>query len=449
MDVTVEDLSSVKKMLHIQIPEEDVANELEKAYNNLKKTVKVKGFRPGKVPRTVLEGLFKKDVHAQVSTRLLQNSFMEAIKKTELNIVGNPRIDPPELDAKGPYKYNATVEINPEIKEIDFKGLTLKKLLYRVSEEEVRNQLKMLQKKLARLKIIEEDRPVQDGDFVLIDYEGFKDGEPFAETQKTENFGLKIGDGRILKDFDEKLIGMKPGDTKEIKVHFPDNYFNKKLADLEISFRVILKEIREEVLPEIDDEFAKQLGDYNTLEELKNAITDNLKEGYAKRVEQELNEQIFEALIAKTEFEVPESLIDYELGWILSDAERSFAQYNMTMEELGLTRESLSEKYRDIAEKQARRHLILNKIIEQESLTLSDEDLEKGFKEMSEISNQPLEQIKNYYEQNNDKLNFFKQALLEKQAIRLIIDNSRIEEMELEASPQSENNKADNDKSVS
>ena len=440
MDVTVEDLSGIKKILHIQIPEEDVVSELDKAYLNLKKTAKVKGFRPGKAPRAVLERLFKKDVHAQVSGRLLQDSFVEAIKETELDIVGNPMIDPPELEAQGPYKYDATVEIKPEIKDIDFNGLTLKKLLYRVSEEEIEAQLTMLQKRLAQLKTIEEDRPAREGDFVLLDYEGFKDGKPFAETQKTENFTLKIGDGRISKDFDEKLVGMQSGENKEAKVHFPEDYFNKNLANLEIAFQVTLKEIREEVLPAIDDAFAKQLGEYNSLEELKNAIQNNLKEGYAKRVEQELNEQIFEALIAKTEFEVPDSFIEYELEWILADAERSFAQYNMTMEEMGVTRESLAEKYRETAEKQARRHLILNKIVEQEKLTLSDEDLEKGFKEMSETSNQPLEQIKGYYEQNKDKLNFFKQALLEKQATSLIIDNSLIEEKELETTPQQDDN---------
>lgn len=443
MGVIVEDLSSIKKVLHIQIPEEDVASELDKAYKNLKKTAKVKGFRPGKAPRAVLERLFKKDVHAQVSNILLQNSFMEAIKETELNVVGNPRIDPAELDAQGPYKYDATVEINPEIQDIDFKGLTLKKLLYQVSEKEIDTQLEMLQKNLAKVNLVENERPAREGDSVLIDYEGFKDGKPFVETQKAENFTLKIGVGRILKDFDEKLRGMKPGDNKEIKVHFPEDYFNKKLANLEIAFQVMLKEIREEVLPAIDDEFAKQLGDYNSLEELRNAIKDNLKKGYAKRVEQEIDEQIFEALIAKTEFEVPDSFIEHELEWILADAERSFAQYNMTMEEMGVTRGSLSEKYRDTAEKQARWHLILKKIVEQEKLILPDADLENGFKEMSETSNQPLEQIKDYYEQNKDKLNFFKQALLEKQATRLIIDNSLIEEKELEAAPQSDEKKDD------
>jgi trigger factor len=432
MQVTIEDVSSVKKILHIEIPEDKVVRELDNAYKNLKKTAKIKGFRPGKAPRSVLERLYKKDVHIDVSSKLLQDSFVEAIKETDLNIVGNPKIDPPGLDEKGPYKYDATVEIKPEIEEIDFKGLTLKKNLYRVTDQEMDAQVAMLQKNLAQQKPITEDRAAQKDDFVLVDYEGFKDGKPFAETQKTENFTMKIGTGHIIKTFDEQLIGMKPGDNREIKVNFPEDYFNDKLANLEINFQVTLHEIREEVLPEIDNEFAKRLGQYETFDDLKNAITDNLDQGYAKRVEQEMNEQIFEALIAKSEFEVPDSMVDYELEGIIEEAERSFAYHNKSMEELGLSKEILSEKYRDTAEKKVKRHLILGKIIEQEDMTLTDQELEDGYKEMSQSFNQPLEDIKNYYKQNEDKIEFFKHTLLEKKAVNLIIKSSTIEEVEPE-----------------
>ena len=432
MQVTVEDVSSAKKILHIEIPEDKVVRELDNAYKNLKKTAKIKGFRPGKAPRSVLERLYKKDVHIDVSSKLLQDSFVEAIKETDLNIVGNPKIDPPGLDEKGPYKYDATVEIKPEIEEIDFKGLTLKKNLYRVTDQEMDAQVAMLQKNLAQQKPITEDRAAQKDDFVLVDYEGFKDGKPFAETQKTENFTMKIGTGHILKTFDEQLIGMKPGDKKEIKVNFPEDYFNDKLANLEINFQVTLHEIREEVLPEIDDEFAKRLGQYETFDDLKSAITDNLEQGYAKRVEQEINEQIFEALIAKSDFEVPDSMVDYELEGIIEEAERSFAYHNKSMEELGLSKEILSEKYRDTADKKVRRHLILGKIVEQEDMTLADQEMEDGFKEMAQTFNQPLEDIKNYYKQNEDKIEFFKHTLLEKKAVKLIIKSSTIEEVEPE-----------------
>lgn len=430
MQVTVEDINSVKKKLHIEIPNDVVSQELDQAYKNLKKTAKIKGYRPGKTPRSVLERLFKKDVHSDVSSKLLQDSLINAIKENDLKVIGTPKIDPPELDAKKPYQYDATVEVQPEIDELDFKGLKLKKNLYRVSDEEMSAQLKMLQKNLAQQKTVEEARPLQKEDFALIDYEGFKDKKPFAETQKTENFTLKVGNGQISKEFDEQLIGMNSGESREINIHFPEDYFNKQLANLDITFHVKLNEIREEVLPEINDEFAKELGKYETLDQLKKAISDNLKQGYEKRTEQELNEQIFTALIAKKDFEVPDIMVDYELNGIIADVERSFAYSNTSMEDLGFSKEKLSEKYRDTAMKQVKRHLILNKIIEQEKLTLSDEEIDNGFKEMSKAFNKPLEEISSFYKQNKENLELFKNTLLEKKSIKLIIENSIIENVE-------------------
>jgi trigger factor len=430
MQFKVEDVSGVKKVLHVEIPEDTVVRELDNAYKQLKKTAKVKGFRPGKTPRSVLERMFKKDVHNDVSSKLLQDSFMEALKETDLNIVGNPEIDPPQLDEKGPYKYDATVEIKPDIDNIDFKGLALKKALYQVTDEEMDAQLQMLQKNLAQQIPATDDRGVEENDFVLIDFEGFENGKPFSETQKTENFTMKIGAGAISKTLDEILIGKKPGEDIEITINFPEDHFNEKLANHEITFHVKLHEIREEVLPEIDDEFAKKLGQYETLGEVKNAITKNLKQGYEKRVEQELNEQIFQELIEKTEFELPQSMIEYELNGIIEEVEKTLSYYNKSMEDEGFTRESLAEKHLDTAEKKVRRHLILDKIIDQEELTLSDKELDAGFSEMAQAVNQPVEAIKSYYNQNQSNLDFFKHTLLEKQAIKLIIDSSTIEEIE-------------------
>ncbi len=429
MKVTVENVSSVKKIMNVEIPEETVVRELNDAYKKLKKTAKIKGFRPGKAPRSVLERLFKKDIHNDVSSKLIQDSFIEALKEADLDIVAKPDIDSPGLDEKGPYKYVTTVEIKPEIEEIDFKNLPLNKFLYHVTDEEIDVQLKMLQKNLAKQNPIAENRGVRENDFVLIDYEGFKDGKPFAETQKTENHTMKIGEGYILKEFDDQLIGMKTGDNREIKVKFPEDYHNGNLADLEITFQVKLHEIREEVLPEIDDEFAKNLGQYKTLGELKDAITENLNQGYAKRVEHEMNEQIFKALIAKTDFELPDSMVDHELDGIVEEVERTLSYHNKSLEDQGLSREIILEKHRELAEKKVRRHLILDKIVEQENMTLSDEEIENSFEEMAKGYNQPVEEIKKYYSQNNDNLEFFKQTLLEKRAIELIIESSTIKEV--------------------
>ena len=367
-----------------------------------------------------------------MTSKLIQSSFMDALKETDLKIVGTPQVDPPQLEDSGPYKYDATVEVSPDLKDIDYKGLRLNRTKYTVSDEEIDAQLKMLQKNFARHQPVEPARPAQAGDYVLVDYEGFKDGQPFAETAKTENFNLKIGEGPIGKDFDDQLVGMQPGESKEFAVKFPTDYFNNKLAGLDISFQVTLNEIREEILPAIDDVLAKKAGQYESLDELKKFITENLEQGYAKRVDQEMHEQIFGHLIAATDFEVPDAMVDMELEGIVNEAERSFSYRNISMEEMGLTKESIAEKYRDTALKQVKRHLILGKLIEQEDLSLTDDELEESLNEMAASFNQPVEEIKKYYDQNKDKLEYFKHTILEKKAINLIIDSSKIEDVEPE-----------------
>ena len=380
MKVNVEDVSSVKKVLHIEIPQKTVVSELDSAYRDVKKNAKVKGFRPGKAPRSVLERLYKKDVQADVSSRLIQTSFAEALKETALKIISSPKIDPPELDSGSSYVYDAAVDVKPELEDLDIKGLALKRTNYKVGNEELDTQLGMLQKNMAKKVKIEEDRPVQADDFVVIDYEGFKDGKPYDETGKTENFTMKIGDAHIAKEFDDSLVGKKPGDTIDFDVTFPEDYHNEKLKNQTIQFHVALTEIRKEALPELDDDFAKSLGQFETLEDLKNVIKDNLTQGYEKRIEQELNEQIFKNILGKIDFELPESMIEYELENIIADTERRLSYQNTTMEEVGLSKEKLQEQYRETAEQQVRRQIILGKVIEQEKLELTDEEAERIIK---------------------------------------------------------------------
>jgi trigger factor len=443
MNFSVEDQSAVKKKLTIEVPQEDVTRELDNAYKELKKNAKVKGFRPGKTPRSVLERLYGKDVRADVSSRLIQDSFIEVLKESEMNVVGMPDIDPPELKAGEAFTFVATVEVNPELENYKIDGFQLKKTLYRATDEEVDAQLQMLRNNLARMVPIEEDRPVADGDYVVVDYEGLKDGKPFAETQRTENFSMKIGDGMIHPDIDAGLIGLKAGESTEVSVQFADDYFNKKLAGLAITFLIDLKEIREQHLPEIDDEMAKRLGQFESLDDLKAKINENLAMGYNKRQEQELNEQIFKALLDQQEFEVPESMVAHELENIVAEAKQKFAYHNTSMEELGLNDEQLSTNYRETAVNQVRRHMILGKIISQESLAISDEELENGYQEMADSFNQPVDVIKQFYAQNPERIDVFKHALLEKQAIKLIMDKSSIEEVEPELESPAEDDKAE------
>jgi len=435
MNVTVEEVNSVKKIMHVEVAREQVERELDKAYEDVKRKAKIKGFRPGKAPRSLIERMYKKDVHDDVSQKLIQESFIDALKQTGLDIIGLPRIEPPEIRPAEPLRYAATVEVRPQIADIDFNGIDLTKNRYRVTDGEMDAQLQLLRKNMAQLKPLAQSRPVAEGDHVMIDYEGFKDGNPFEETQKTDNFTLQVGSGKILKDFDSQLIGMVPGDVREFDLTFPGDYFNPKLAGQSIRFCVTLHEIREQILPPMDDELAKQMGPFQTVDDLKKAIAENLTEGYRKRVEHELNEQVFQALIAKTSFDLPDILVDEELEHMIRDTMARFSAQNLEPEKLGITPESLQIRYRPTAEAQVRRHLLLGKIIEQEKLTLDEGELEKGYGEMGGISGATVENIKEYYKANPERLAFFKHTLLEKKAIDLIIGRANVKEVEPELAP--------------
>jgi trigger factor len=431
MKYSVEDRSSVKKVLHIEVPSEKVSQEIEKAYQNLKKTAKIKGFRPGKAPRQLLERLYRKDVLDDVRSNIIQGAFLDALKQSALRMVGSPKIDPPEMKEAQEYRFDVELEIAPEIGPVEFQGLTLKKNKYAVSDAELDMQLKMVRKNLAQRKKIDDDRPAKTGDIVVIDYEGFKDGKTFEQTERTENFITQIGEGQVVKDLDDGLVGMKVGEQKEIDVAFPDDYFSKGLAGQKLLFKVKLNEIREEILPELNDALAKEVSEeFENLDQLKAKIRENLRGGYEKRAEQELNEQVFQHLLAKTAFEVPDTLIDAEIEHIVRDAEEKFAHNNRKFEDVGLSREKLVETYRPTAEKQVRRYLILDKLISQERLGLTDAELEQGFQDMARAYRQPVEHLKGYYQQNQEGLSFFKHALLEKKALKIIIERSAIEEVD-------------------
>ncbi len=432
MPVRLEDLSSVKKVLHVEVPQEEVKQKMDEAYRDLSKKVKVKGFRPGKVPRNVLKRLYKSDVDADVSQNLIQTTLFDAIREHELRMVGAPDIAPFELDEAVPFRYDATVEIAPDIPDIDYSGLKLKKSIYPVGEEEIDAQLRMLQKKVSEHKPVTEERPVQKGDFVVVDYEATQEGAPFEAIGSSENHTLEIGRAAIAPEIDEALPGKMPGETVDVQVAFPGDYGNANLAGQTVDFRITIKEIREEVLPPIDDELAKNFGAFANLDALRDAIRANLKQGYDKRSEQEISEQVFSALLEQTDFEVPDTLVESETNAIIEDFRRQFESNNITMESLGITPEKIAEDHRETAVQQVRRHLILSKLIEQMNLELPDEELQEPFQSIAQSAGATVDAVREHYTQNQEKLSFLKHTLLEKKAIDLIIENSDVEEVEAE-----------------
>ncbi|MDY6952122.1 MAG: trigger factor, partial [Thermodesulfobacteriota bacterium] len=422
MKVHVEDLSTVKKILHIEIPEEDVTREVEKAYGTLKNRASIKGFRPGKIPRAILERRFANEVHADVSGQLIQSSYGEALRETALVPLGEPSIDQQDLEKGHPYHYSVTVEVCPFIEDLNLHGLTFKQRVHTVTDEEIQTQLKILQKQNAELHTVEEKRAVRDGDVVIIDYEGFQDGKPLEAAGKTENFQVEVGSGRILADFDQKLVGMEPNGTREFDLSFPEDYYNKDLAGLEVGFKVSLKEIKEEILPTMDDTFAKSVGEYETLEALKETIKKGLERRYEMQSERQLREDLIDVLVAQSDFELPEALVEEELSALVVDAQNAMAQRGMSLEESGQTLEGLSARFQPLAERKVREYLLLQKVIEQEGITVTAELVDKGYAELSEAMGQPIDTIKQFHDSYRESYKVFEQKILEKEAVRHITD---------------------------
>jgi trigger factor len=427
MKVDIEDVSTVKKIVHVEIPEEEVALELNKAYKTLKNNVKLKGFRPGKAPLSLLEKRFGKEVETDVSGQLIQTSYPEALDKAELRPLGEPVLDRADLKKGQPYKYSATVEVRPPVADLKLENLEFTKQSYSIRDEDVEERLKTLQKRQAQLKTVDEERPAKEKDVVIIDYEGFKDGQPFDPTRKTENFQVEIGAGRILEDLEKGIVGMRVHDTKEIEVHFPEDYYNKDLASRDVTFKVTLKEIKEEILPELDDEFAKDLNEYKTLADLKKAIRDNMEREKEAESNRKLRQDILDCLIGQANFELPSGLVNEELSLMVRDAQALMAQRGISMEGTGQTEQGLYEKYRPLAEKRVREYLLMEKIIEQKNITLTDEILDKAYSDFAETLSQPVDTIKDYYKNDREAFELFKRKTLEKQAIKYIMDQSKIE----------------------
>ncbi len=260
-------------------------------------------------------------------------------------------------------------------------------------------RLKGLQNLHSNLKTIQESRPIQQGDFVIVDYEASMDGKPLEEGRAID-LTIEVGSGRFIPDFEEKLVGLRPEREEEIEVSFPGDYGFKKWAGKTISFHVKIKEIKEKILPSLDDEFAKDLGDYSTLNDLKAKLREDIQKEKELLLERQLKDQMVDQLLQKNIFEVPESLVEEQTKALVSETKMRLATQGMTIDTLGVSEQKLQEDYRETALKQVKTFLILEKIALQEGVTVTDEEVEDRLREISERAHQKIDAVKRYYEKN-------------------------------------------------
>jgi trigger factor len=399
MKVNVEEISVVKKKVNIEIPEDQVQKEIDSFYAELKQKAKIKGFRPGKVPREILERYFKDYAKGEVLQRLIQDSYPKALSEATLSPVSQPVFDPQDLEIGKPFRYSAVVEIKPDTKVDGYLGLNLEGKKEEVTDEEVQGRLGNLQNLHAQLKTATESRAVRSGDYVILDYEASKDGRP-VEEGKGIDVPVEVGGGRFIPGIEEKLIGMKVDDATDIEVSFPEDYGYKKWAGKALTFHVKIKEMKEKILPALDDEFAKDLGDYESLEALKTRLRQDIGKEKERGLDRQLKDQIVDQLLKTNPIEIPSGLVEEQTHALVSDTKARLASQGMALKDLDVTEEKLHGDYGEMAQKQVRTFLILEKIAAQEGITVSDEEVEGRLKEISERGQQKFDAVKRYYEKN-------------------------------------------------
>ncbi len=424
MKLNVEEINTVKKKVNIEIPEDHVTKEINSFYEDLRKKARIKGFRPGKVPRNILERHFKDYVKAEVIQKLIQETYPNALSEATLQPISPPVVDPQELEIGKPFQYSAIIEVKPDIKIEGYLGLTIEGKKEEMKEEEIEERLKGLQNLHANLKTVSEGRPVQNGDYVIIDYEGKMDGNPLEEG-KAIDYSVEVGSGRFIPTFEEKLIGLRPEEEKDLEIPFPDDYGYKKWAGKTVIFHVKIKEIKEKVLPLLDDEFAKDLGNYSSLEELKSQLKQDIEREKQSALDHRLKDQVVDQLIQAHSFEIPESLIKEQTHVLVSDTKMRLAAQGMDLNKLGVTEEKLHENYQEMAKKQVQTFLILEKIAEQEGITVIEEEVEGRLKEISERTHQKLDVVKRYYEKNG-LIPEVKAGILSDKTLNFLIQKSTV-----------------------
>jgi len=428
MKTIVEDISSVKKKLIIEVEADDVSKKVDKTYKQYGKKAKIKGFRSGKIPRKILENYYGPQVLDEVAGSIVNETLPKAIEEVGMFPLNMPTIENDVLKLGENYKYTAVMEIRPEFELKDYNGLDVEKEAFSITEEDIDKHINEIREASGNLVVIEEDRGVETDDYAIIDYEGF-DGENSIEGIKSEDFTLKVGEGRFYPGFEDGLIGLKKGEETEITVEFEDDYFHSGLAGKKVIFKVSIKDIKKMELPELDDEFVKSLGgEIKDLDDLKGNIREGLTDREGKRVDKDLKERLLEKISSSVEFELPESLVEPELNSALSSIRQNLMNSGTDFEKAGLDIAKLKDELRPVSEKKVKGMLILGKVAQESELSVDDKDITEGFDDMAKGVGQSPNVLRQYYEANQ-MMDSFRETLLREKTLNYLVENANVKEV--------------------
>ncbi len=426
-----EKIDTNKVKLEVEVPEEEVEDALQQAYKKVVKDVNLPGFRKGKVPRKVLEAKYGPEILYQDAVDyLLPQAYSRAIDEEGIEPINQPEIDVQQIEKGQPLVFTAEVEVKPEVKLGEYKGVKVEVEKEEVDEEKLENHIEGLRQQHARLIEVEDkETEASDGDMVMIDFTGYVNGEPF-EGGDAQDYSLEIGTNTFISGFEEQLIGMKVGEEKEVKVTFPEDYRSEDLAGEEAVFEVTLKQIKQKELPELNDDFAREISDFDTFEEFKADAFQKLKDNAEQQYKTQLETAVIEKVSENAEGEIPETLIERQLDNILQDMEQ-YLQYQglnlgTFLELTGKSEDDMREEHREEAEKRVKANLVLDEIIKEEDIDVTEDELNERLQEMAEQYDDSPERIREVFEKQG-RLEMMREEIRMRKVIDLLVENAEVE----------------------
>ena len=427
MSLQVEKLEKNMAKLTVEVPAEQFDEAIKAAYNKNKNRFNIPGFRKGKAPQAMIEKMYGPGVfYEDAANEAIDSSYGDAMKESGLEIVSRPEIDITQIEKGKAFIYTATVAVRPEVTLGQYKGVEVQKADAEVTDSDVETELKRVQDQNARLVSIE-DRPVEDGDQTVIDFEGFVDGKPFDGGKGTD-YPLTIGSHSFIDTFEEQLIGKNIGEECEVNVTFPGEYHAKELVNKPATFKVTVKEIKKKELPELNDEFASEVSEFETLEEYKNDIRTKLADRKQKAATTENENRVVEKVVENAQMDIPDPMVDNEVMNMLQDTARRMQSQGLSLDQYlqytGQTVDTMKEQMKPQAIRRIQTRLVLEAVAAAENITISDEKLEEELKKMADSYQMEVEKLKEYLGEFEKEQ--MKKDLAVQEAVDLLVSEAKL-----------------------
>lgn len=411
--------------LVIETTAEEFEKGLNEAYNKNKGKITLPGFRKGKAPRKMVEKFYGAEVfYEDAANAIIPEAYAEAAEESKLEIVSQPKIDVVQLEQGKPFIFSAEVAVKPEVELGQYKGVEVAKVDSEVTDEDIANELKKVQEQNSRTISVAE-RAVKDGDMTVIDFEGFVDGKAF-EGGKGENYPLTIGSHSFIDTFEDQIIGMNIGDEKEINVTFPEEYHAEELKGKPATFKVKVNEIKEKQLPELDDDFAQDVSDFDTMDAYKESLVSQLKERKANEAKVKKEDEAMEKIIEAAKMDIPEAMINTQVNRMAEDFARRLQQQGLSIEQYfqytGMTAEKIIDDMKPEALTRIKSRLVLEAIVKAENIEVSDDEVNTELQKMADMYKMELDKVKELM--GEAEMKQVKEDLAVQKAVDLIVDTA-------------------------